>query len=168
MSTLLWLLSFMLHGVLLYAVIILYTKLAALKETERQQKKILEETENTLAAFLLELKEENEKLIEHPVDLSAGKDGAGQEKKTPQSSGEKAETAPEPEETPIPAHIQGLISEVEQAEDSMNSGGRSFEDQVIELYDQGFSAGEIARKLKSGKTEIELFLKFRAKAVKDS
>ncbi|PRR90030.1 DUF6115 domain-containing protein [Bacillus atrophaeus] len=169
MSTLLWLLSFMLHGVLLYAVIILYTKLAALKETERQQKKILEETENTLAAFLLELKEENEKLIEHPVVLSAGKDRAGQEKKTPQSSGEKAEkAAPEPEETPIPAHIQGLISEVEQAEDSVNSGGQSFEDQVIGLYDQGFSAGEIARKLKSGKTEIELFLKFRAKAVKDS
>lgn len=43
-------------------------------------KKILEETENTLAAFLLELKEENEKLIEHPIDLSAGKDRAGQEK----------------------------------------------------------------------------------------
>ncbi|MCY9076159.1 Swarming motility protein SwrB, partial [Bacillus inaquosorum] len=34
-------------------------------ETEKQQKKILEETENTLAAFLLELKEENEKLIEN-------------------------------------------------------------------------------------------------------
>ena len=62
MSTLLWLLSFVLHGVLLYAVIILYTRFSALKETERQQKKILEETENTLAAFLLELKEENERL----------------------------------------------------------------------------------------------------------
>lgn len=65
MSTLLWLLSFTLHGVLLYAVIILYMRLAAVKETEKQQKKILEETENTLAAFLLELKEENEKLIEN-------------------------------------------------------------------------------------------------------
>jgi hypothetical protein len=36
------------------------------------------------------------------------------------------------------------------------------------LHEQGYSAGEIAQKLKSGKTEIELFLKFRSKAVKDS
>lgn len=70
MSTLLWLLSFMLHGVLLYAVIILYTRLAAVKETEKQQKQILEETENTLAAFLLELKEENEKLIENKASAA--------------------------------------------------------------------------------------------------
>jgi hypothetical protein len=53
MSTLLWLLSFVLHGVLLYAVIILYTRFSALKETERQQKKILEETETPLLRFCL-------------------------------------------------------------------------------------------------------------------
>lgn len=78
MSTLLWLLSFMLHGVLLYAVIILYTRLAAVKETEKQQKQILEETENTLAAFLLELKEENEKLIENKASSASQSDEESQ------------------------------------------------------------------------------------------
>lgn len=35
------------------------------ERNRKTAKKILEETENTLAAFLLELKEENEKLIEN-------------------------------------------------------------------------------------------------------
>ncbi len=89
MSTLLWLLSFVLHGVLLYAVIILYTRFSALKETERQQKKILEETENTLAAFLLELKEENERL----EDTKSRNDQA--------PDAEDAEPRPEPKKSLI-------------------------------------------------------------------
>ncbi|AKL76247.1 MULTISPECIES: DUF6115 domain-containing protein [Bacillus] len=154
MSTLLWLLSFVLHGVLLYAVIILYTRFSALKETERQQKKILEETENTLAAFLLELKEENERL---------------EDAKSRQAPDEDAEPRPEPKEEPdIPDHMEKLISATERAESDENNGAHSFEERVSELYEQGLTPAEIAKRMQSGKTEIELFLKFRGKAVKDS
>ncbi|PJY98636.1 Swarming motility protein SwrB [Bacillus vallismortis] len=167
MSTLLWLLSFALHGVLLYAVMILYTRLAAVKETEKQQKKILEETENTLAAFLLELKEENEKLIENTDSLPSQADGEAQ---TPDLQDAKiySERNTVQEEENLPEHIEGLITEVERQEESVNSDVQTFEDQVIDLYEQGYSASQIAQKLKSGKTEIELFLKFRSKGVKDS
>ncbi|WP_039073974.1 hypothetical protein [Bacillus sp. MSP13] len=167
MSTLLWLLSFALHGVLLYAVMILYTRLAAVKETEKQQKKILEETENTLAAFLLELKEENEKLIENTDSLPSQADGEAQ---TPDLQDAKtySERNIVQEEENLPEHIEGLITEVERQEESVNSDAQTFEDQVIDLYEQGYSASQIAQKLKSGKTEIELFLKFRSKGVKDS
>ncbi|MCY7756980.1 Swarming motility protein SwrB [Bacillus inaquosorum] len=167
MSTLLWLLSFTLHGALLYAVIILYTRLAAVKETEKQQKKILEETENTLAAFLLELKEENEKLIENTGPPSSQTE---EETKKPdlQHSEKYSERDAVQEEENLPEHIEGLITAVERQEESVNSDVQSFEDQVIELYEQGYSASQIAQKLKSGKTEIELFLKFRSKGVKDS
>ncbi|MCY8308894.1 Swarming motility protein SwrB [Bacillus vallismortis] len=166
MSTLLWLLSFALHGVLLYAVMILYTRLAAVKETEKQQKKILEETENTLAAFLLELKEENEKLIENTDSLPSQAD---EEAQTPHLQNAKTYSERRvQEEENLPEHIEGLISEVERQEESVNSDVQTFEDQVIDLYEQGYSASQIAQKLKSGKTEIELFLKFRAKGVKDS
>lgn len=158
MSTLLWLLSFVLHGVLLYAVIILYTRFSALKETERQQKKILEETENTLAAFLLELKEENARL----EDTKSRADQApGAEDARPRP----AEPQKEPD---IPDHMEKLISATERAESEENSGAPSFEERVSELYEQGLTPVEIARRMKSGKTEIELFLKFRGKAVKDS
>ncbi|MHA6486524.1 DUF6115 domain-containing protein [Bacillus cabrialesii] len=167
MSTLLWLLSFALHGVLLYAVIILYTRLTAVKETEKQQKKILEETENTLAAFLLELKEENEKLIEN-TDSPSSQAEKETQKSDLQRSENYAERDEVQEEENLPEHIEGLITEVERQEESVNSDVQSFEDQVIDLYEQGYSASQIAQKLKSGKTEIELFLKFRSKGVKDS
>ncbi|KJJ41957.1 Swarming motility protein SwrB [Bacillus subtilis] len=166
MSTLLWLLSFTLHGVLLYAVMILYMRLAAVKETEKQQKKILEETENTLAAFLLELKEENEKLIEN-TDSSPNQ--AEEETQKPDLLHfEKDSERDAVQEENLPEHIEGLITEVERQEENVNSDAQSFEDQVIELYEEGYSASQIAQKLKSGKTEIELFLKFRSKGVKDS
>ncbi|UUH72123.1 swarming motility protein SwrB [Bacillus subtilis] len=167
MSTLLWLLSFMLHGVLLYAVIILYTRLAAVKETEKQQKQILEETENTLAAFLLELKEENEKLIENKAS-SASQSYEESQKSGLQTSETYQERDPVQEAENLPEHIEGLITEVDRREELVNSEVQSFEDQVIELYEQGYSASQIAQKMKSGKTEIELFLKFRSKGVKDS
>ncbi|WP_269775081.1 DUF6115 domain-containing protein [Bacillus siamensis] len=157
MSTLLWLLSFVLHGILLYAVIILYTRFSALKETERQQKKILEETENTLAAFLLELKEENERL----------EDAKNRADQAPDA--EDTESRPVKQKEPdIPDHMEKLISATEQAESEENSGVHSFEERVSELYEQGLTPAEIAKRMKSGKTEIELFLKFRGKAVKDS
>ncbi|MET4563704.1 swarming motility protein SwrB [Bacillus subtilis] len=167
MSTLLWLLSFTLHGVLLYAVIILYTRLAAVKETEKQQKQILEETENTLAAFLLELKEENEKLIENKASSACQYDEESQ-KPGLQPSETYQERDPVQEAENLPEHIEGLITEVDRREEIVNSEVQSFEDQVIELYEQGYSASQIAQKMKSGKTEIELFLKFRSKGVKDS
>ncbi|WP_276733729.1 Swarming motility protein SwrB [Bacillus sp. (in: firmicutes)] len=166
MSTLLWLLSFTLHGVLLYAVMILYTRLAAVKETEKQQKKILEETENTLAAFLLELKEENEKLIEN-TDSSSNQ-AEEETQKSDLLHFEKDSERDAVQKENLPEHIEGLITEVERQEESVNSDVQSFEDQVIELYEEGYSASQIAQKLKSGKTEIELFLKFRSKGVKDS
>lgn len=164
MSTLLWLLSFTLHGVLLYAVIILYTRLAAVKETEKQQKKILEETENTLAAFLLELKEENEKLIENTGSPSSHTEEETENSDLRHPEKDSEQDAAQEEENPL----KGLITEVERQEESVNSIAQSFEDRVIELYEQGYSASQIAQKLKSGKTEIELFLKFRSKGVKDS
>nr|WGD58940.1 swarming motility protein SwrB [Bacillus subtilis] len=167
MSTLLWLLSFTLHGVLLYAVIILYTRLAAVKETEKQQKQILEETENTLAAFLLELKEENEKLIENKASSASQSDEESQ-KHSLQTSETYQERDSVQEAENLPEHIEGLITEVDRREEIVNSEVQSFEDQVIELYEQGYSASQIAQKMKSGKTEIELFLKFRSKGVKDS
>ncbi|MBD0406296.1 Swarming motility protein SwrB [Bacillus sp. 1021] len=158
MSTLLWLLSFVLHGILLYAVIILYTRFSALKETERQQKKILEETENTLAAFLLELKEENERL----------EDAKNRADQAPDAEDTESRPVKPQKEPDIPDHMEKLISATEQAESEENSGAHSFEERVAELYEQGLTPAEIAKRMKSGKTEIELFLKFRGKAVKDS
>ncbi|KKB75580.1 MULTISPECIES: DUF6115 domain-containing protein [Bacillus] len=172
MSTILWITSFMLHGILIYFVIILYTRLSAFKEAEKNQKQLLEETENTLTAFLMELKDENERLVsqlqqagEHEVQQA--------EKHRPAAPEEAAADRPGAKDADdLPLHIESMIDEVERKEDVLNQEQTgeavSFEEKAVALHEEGYSPEDIARQLKSGKTEIELLLKFRGKLKNDS
>ncbi|MFN2746252.1 DUF6115 domain-containing protein [Bacillus sp. z60-18] len=172
MSTILWLVSFTLHGILIYFVIILNARVSAFKAAEMEQKQLLEETENTLTAFLMELKDENERLVR----TLEKDDEIGIQKAEPQAEApaEAAAGIPETEEdASLPLHIESMIGEVERKEDELNQeeyedSAASFEKQALALHDEGLSPEEIARQLKSGKTEVELFLKFRGKLKNDS
>ncbi|MDA7025838.1 Swarming motility protein SwrB [Bacillus sp. CLL-7-23] len=170
MSTILWLISFMLHGTLIYFVIILYARLGAFKEAEKNQKQMLEETENTLTAFLMELKDENDKLVQE-----LQKDRAAEVKQKPgKFEEEPALSLPELKEkdADLPLYIESMIHEVEREEDELNQEedeeAVSFEEKAVLLYEQGLSIEEVAKQLKSGKTEVELLLKFRGKLKNDS
>ncbi|WP_342492877.1 Swarming motility protein SwrB [Bacillus sp. FSL H8-0516] len=177
----LWLISFMLHAALIYFVIILYTRMNSLKATEQKQRELLEETENTLAAFLMEVKEENDKLSKVAAaspDFSAEELKSDlQTPKQPQPSIESQQSVES--EDPVPEHLSALLSEVEVQEEKVNEPvpqletesflpskseiEETFEDQVKTLYDEGRSLEEIAKEMKTGKTEIELLLKFSGK-----
>lgn len=160
-TVMLWLASFTLHGVLIYFVLILYTRIKAMQDTETKQRQLLEETENTLAAFLLELKDENQALMkqmEAREDREAKPGGAVNQAKL-----EKREIKEE-----FPSHIERLLIETErneaafsQAEQPKGEMQQFFDEQAVSLFQKGHSIEEIARKLKSGITEIELLLKFR-------
>lgn len=169
MSTILWLVSFTLHGILIYFVIILNTRLSAFKAAEKEQKQLLEETENTLTAFLMELKDENEKLVR---EIRANAEEEPQRVQTQPDIPAQTPALPEADESrDLPLHIEAMINEVEQEEDELNQKEQesvSYEEEALALYEKGLSPEEIARQLKSGKTEIELFLKFRGKLKNDS
>ncbi|MDM5319952.1 Swarming motility protein SwrB [Bacillus altitudinis] len=177
----LWLISFMLHAALIYFVIILYTRMNSLKATEQKQRELLEETENTLAAFLMEVKEENDKLSKV---AAASPDFSAEELKSdfqipkqPQTPIESRQSVES--EDPVPEHLSALLSEVEVQEEKVNEPvshleseasvpseseiEETFEDQVKTLHEKGHSLEEIAKELKTGKTEIELLLKFSGK-----
>ncbi|MEH7650924.1 Swarming motility protein SwrB [Bacillus safensis] len=177
----LWLISFTLHAALIYFVIILYTRMNSLKATEQKQRELLEETENTLAAFLMEVKEENDKLSKV---AAASPDFSAEELKsdlqTPKQPQPPIESQQSVEsEDPVPEHLSALLSEVEVQEEKVNEPvpqldtevslpskseiEETFEDQVKTLYDEGRSLEEIAKEMKTGKTEIELLLKFSGK-----
>ncbi|OLP66417.1 hypothetical protein BACPU_07190 [Bacillus pumilus] len=177
----LWLISFMLHAALIYFVIILYTRMNSLKATEQKQRELLEETENTLAAFLMEVKEENDKLSKaaaaSPHSIAGELETDLQTPKQPQPPTESQQSIES--EDPVPEHLSALLSEVEVQEEKVNEpvpshetednapsvedNEASFQDQVKALYDQGLTLEEIAKELKTGKTEIELLLKFSGK-----
>lgn len=120
--------------------------------------------------FLMELKDENEKLVQ---EIRANAEKEPQRPETQPEIPAQTPVLPEADESrDLPLHIEAMINEVEQEEDELNQKEQeasiSYEEEALALYEKGLSPEEIARQLKSGKTEIELFLKFRGKLKNDS
>ncbi len=63
MTTFLWLISFVLHGVSLFLIILLSLKWAKIKETEREQAELIREMETMMTTYLMQFKEENERFV---------------------------------------------------------------------------------------------------------
>lgn len=64
MTTFLLLLSLILNGAAIFAIILLYLRQNRLAEAEKKQDKIIKEIEEIFSAYLFELKEENDKFIQ--------------------------------------------------------------------------------------------------------
>ncbi|WLR53408.1 hypothetical protein LC048_12750 [Mesobacillus subterraneus] len=64
MTTFLLLLSLILNGTAIFAIILLYLRQNRLVEAEKKQEKIIKEIEEVFSAYLFELKEENDKFLE--------------------------------------------------------------------------------------------------------
>jgi hypothetical protein len=157
--------SFLLHALSLWIIILLYLRLTKVKEIEKQQQQMTEEIEQTFSAYLLEWKEENERFLTElaailpnrsRADHSPPKDSA-----EPQAEGNE-KTAPSEETETLPSYFPN-IDEIKDIVDIRQQPVSSAADRVWQLYEQGKTVEEIAKILNKGKTEVELLLKFRQK-----
>lgn len=159
--------SFLLHALSLWIIILLYLRLAKVKEIEKQQQQMTEEMEQTFSAYLLEWKEENERFLAElaailpnrtQTDHSPPKDSA-----EPQAEGNET-TAPseETETEALPSYFPN-IDEIKDVVDIRQQPASFAAARVRQLNEQGKTVEEIAKILKKGKTEVELLLKFRQK-----
>ncbi|TPE69608.1 DUF6115 domain-containing protein [Halalkalibacterium halodurans] len=157
--------SLILHGVTFLWIITLVQKLS-LKETETDHKKTVKEIEDLLAAYTLEMKEENEKLLKQfeamrkvpvakePEDASTlATPAKPMSEPEPEAVRESDPAPPEEQEESVPPWLDGSNDEAVIVETSDQS-------RVISLAKQGLSVEEIAKKLNMGKGEVELLLKF--------
>ncbi|KMY53639.1 hypothetical protein AC623_06230 [Bacillus sp. FJAT-27231] len=178
MATLFIFISFILNAVALFAIILLFMRQNRLYEIKKQQEKLVADMEEMMNAYLLEMKEENEKLIK---ELSVSQTVQGS---APDSKRSVAKTV---EETNLDTRLQeeslsiavpsmqrvraakvySMTSktpeevEKKQAEEKeMLPNQQEKPDDIFSLKDQGLSVEEIAQKLNKGKTEVELALKF--------
>jgi len=155
MVSLLLIISFLLHIILLIAIYFLYQQLEQVKHSKNKQ------IETVLENFLHEVKEENERLQQqlqeqnHTQEERMNRDEAPSvyENKLDQMVNHvqnreniKQKVAPEPP--------------VDQKVDKLET---SLEAQVFQMAKAGMSADQIAQKLDRGKTEIELMLKLQLK-----
>ncbi|MDX8046965.1 hypothetical protein SH601_13305 [Gracilibacillus sp. S3-1-1] len=117
--------------------------------------------EDTLAVYLVELKEENANFVKQIEQLQQRKNEANStNNEQKQSFVEK--TSPQPiSETPDKStnNFQP-ITDVENVEDVVE---KSTTATALHLQEQGYTLEEIAKKLDKGKTEIALLLKFQQK-----
>lgn len=154
------LISFLIHLVTFIIIKQWKKKVDAVEETELRMKEQSRSLEDTLALYLVEIKEENAALIERleEAEQSSSRSKKPVVKNTEQPTEQEMEQAEESNETPTAAFQP--ITEVEQVEDKLE---QSLTAQALHLKDKGYTIEEIARELNKGKTEIELLLKFNNK-----
>jgi hypothetical protein len=157
--------SFLLHALSLWIIILLYLRLAKVKEMEKQQQQMIEEIEQTFSAYLLEWKEENERFLAELAAMSANRPRTDHSppKDSAKSQADGNETTMPSEETEaLPSYFPN-IDEIKDIVDIRQQPISSAADRVWQLYEQGKTVEEIAKILNKGKTEVELLLKFRLK-----
>ncbi|GGJ56154.1 hypothetical protein GGR02_000428 [Anoxybacillus voinovskiensis] len=163
MTAFLLTISFVLHALSLFIIILLYLQLAKIKEVEKRQAQIIEEMEQTVSAYFIEWKEENERFLQALSKTLHHRSSVKNEAKV-----EKSATTPnaapleqkESEWSPL-AHVDEMKDTVEIRTIRPKPAPLSLAEQAAQLYKEGKTIEEIAKTLKKGKTEIELLLKFR-------
>ncbi len=154
------LISFIIHGITLVIIRQLKIKIdqpAVTKQTLDQQKKEIEEL---LAVYLLEIREENDKLLEainHKTETKSKVNTGSidrQVQKPILSSTQQTTSTAKPETEKYKDYQPLLPKDEEEPVET------SFAAQVLALADRGYSAETIAKELNRGKTEVELLIKF--------
>ncbi|WP_338754043.1 hypothetical protein [Bacillus sp. FJAT-52991] len=151
MTTLFIWISLILNAVALFAIILLFLRQNRLFDVKKQQQKIAQEMEEMMDAYLLEMKEENEKLIQQLSQKS--------------TINEIKSSPVQKQELSIPNLQRARAAKGYKAASSTSGNAilskeKQFEDEIALLHEQGLTVEDIAKKLNKGKTEVELALKF--------
>ncbi len=160
MTVFLLIFSFIIDGVLLFALFIMMKKVRKTEELELRQKQVASEIEDLFTSYLMEIKEENKRMESLFIKNSGHTDFEyslmGRKKEEGDSQPEEEMTA---NRDPSSSYTPPDLNEKESYQPSFHS-------QVFELKEKGYSIEEIARTLDKGKTEIELLFKFHQKPMK--
>ncbi|UAL49190.1 hypothetical protein [Sutcliffiella horikoshii] len=141
----------------IFFIILLFIKLSKVQQLEQEYRTLIQEAEDTITSYVLELKEENSSFLQKLSNANPGI-----------AHLDKQESFDTREEELTEADLKDLLMQENVREDHIETviAEKPFEewnikDQVMHLSEKGLTSSEIAKKLNKGKTEIELLLKFR-------
>lgn len=149
MSTLLWMISFLLHGISILAIYLL------LKDKQRSGGN--EQTENMMKETLEEIRRENKRL-QNLLEESNQQDNYKEE--TKQAPLISAEQNPEPSEIEAQEVSNVDAFQTVNYQDEVET---SLEAKILQLHAKGETTDSIAKKLNCGKTEAEIIIKLHQK-----
>lgn len=166
--------SFLLHLVTLFIIIVLVQRINSFKPTtnSNEQEKMKQEIEDLLIAYTAEMKEENDKLISNIIQKRKTHEKAQHKtihtyQNVKPNVKETAKIQHEPD-SKITNKIDIIRTDNQEEQDFVLPINFEAEDiveksstaQILSLSKQGYSAKEIAKKLDIGDGEVELLLKF--------
>ncbi|UOK59561.1 hypothetical protein MGI18_12820 [Bacillus sp. OVS6] len=152
MTAVLLVFSMILHAAGFYLIALLYIRYQSVKKSEEKQAAMLEEAELSLAAYLINLKEENKKLI-NEIKMARLKDiNIGRNTSHPKIAG----TEPGDSEFPVPEIDNEDHLELSGSKETVHP--QTDEEKVISLYQEGYSSEEIAKELKKEKQKLSFCL----------
>ncbi|WP_163536821.1 hypothetical protein [Gracilibacillus sp. YIM 98692] len=161
MVYLLLLLSFLIHIITFIIIRQWKVKQNEWMDLERKVKKEVKSLEDTLSLYLVEIKEENQTFVEelkkipydqHDVPETIDENGHEIRKRNKNPNKEDHSLHHNKEEyyPPAPSVTDEMVEPSKQA-------------RILHLFQEGYQVSDIAKKLDTGKTEIELILKFHKK-----
>jgi hypothetical protein len=188
MTTFLAAFSIILNIIALLAIVILYLRQNRFLAAEKKQQQLMEEMENLFSAYLIEIKEENDRFIAGinrvPIQSDLFKKERDIHQDNEKASGEQDVPPDENDQETVSRGVYGRMhaaktyqaamskskaseTELSEAEetvkDNMPENKETIMQQISYLKGEGLTVDEIAKKLNKGKTEIELFMKFHLK-----
>ncbi|GAA0461464.1 DUF6115 domain-containing protein [Alkalibacillus silvisoli] len=177
--------NLILHGLTFIVIFWLYQKWRQSTELEHQSEQRVQEIEDLFNSYLLEIKDENKKLIEElsKVDQYPKQRNKVNEKEPSIKTKENpykeplqmAQSDKQPEEN-LPNYSLDLMVEQQQDQLEINHSQKretkheqpikeeqTTQSNILSLYKEGHSIETIARDLNMGVTEVELIVKFNHK-----
>lgn len=147
---------FILQLVSFFLIVILNARISKFQDVERKHEELMKEMDDAVSAYLFEMKDENNRLLEELSRRSAKFEGI--EVKSQQLQGEVGFSTPSTISKTKVANLYKQSFKVEESEPILKP--ITVKEQVIQLSNSGKSTEQIAKQLGKGKTEIELILKF--------
>ncbi|WP_093191625.1 DUF6115 domain-containing protein [Salimicrobium halophilum] len=144
MTIFLLVVNFIIDGVIILGLFLLFTKMKGREDNLMKHQRMAREIEGTFQAYLEEIKEENKRFEQNMnMDSSPNVASPVQEIYRNRDNSQEQESIYSPPE----------IEENDVVE-------FSDETKAKQMYEEGLSIEEIAKKLGKGKTEVELIVKF--------
>lgn len=151
-----------------FAVItLLFMKVSKFNNLERKQQQLMQEMDQSVTAYLNEIKEENDRFIRQLKMTNVPKTATSpivekQEKKVqlePKRESKSEQEPFQPKVQPVPMHF-ALRSYQKTSASQQETEPMNDRQKIKQLYEDGKTVQQIAKELGKGKTEIELILKF--------
>lgn len=175
---------FLIQMITIFVIVLLYSKLSKFQNLEKRQNELINEMDNAISVYLMEMKEENDRLISELKKPNVAQKTATSHKE--ESSLTLKEQPLKEQELELRKFVpikqaasayqkQKVQQQVERKDDAaiveneplsddndVQEQIMTFEQQVIHHYRNGKTIEEIAKMTERGKTEIELLIKFHA------